>query len=92
MKKNKKSIIRKIFQYSTSIAIVLWLGCFLLGYSTRQTEAVFRFGLIAIVFLSFSTVFATQRWWQRVMWTVVFLIFLITLVFWIGWDRAQFQF
>ncbi len=90
--KNKKNIVRRIFQYSTSITIALWLGCFLLGYSTRQTEAVFRFGLIAIVFLSFSTIFATKRWWQRAMWIVVFLIFLIILVFWVGWDRAQFQF
>ncbi len=88
----KSKAARNIFQNIVMFAIIAWLSCFFMGYSTAKTESIFRISLIAIVVLSFIMIFVSGKWWQRIIWNVIFLVFLVVLIFWTGWDQAQFQF
>ncbi len=90
--KNRNKTIRNTLQCMAMLIIMAWLAGFFMGYSTIETESVFRVSLITIVFLTFVTIFASDKWWQRVAWSITFLVFLAILILWTGWDQAQFQF
>lgn len=92
--KNKKiTTVRKVVQYTASAVTAWWLYCYLLGRCiTKENVDFYGFMLGVVVGLCFISVFAARRWWQRILWLLVFIVLAAALVYWIGWDMNKFQF
>ena len=93
--KNKKTldIIKAVIQCISVVLIIFWLYSYLCGYYINSSTSFFYKWIMGfIIITSFATAIMSQRWWWRLIWSVVALFFVAFLVAWIGWDMNKFQF
>ena len=90
--KDKISTVRKVVQYIASAVTAWWIYCYLLGRCITKENVDFYGFMLGVVALCFISVFAARRWWQRIIWLLVFTVLTAALVYWIGWSMNKFQF
>ena len=84
--KNKKNI-SKFVQCATIAVIIFWAYSFFIAYLvTEHTSNFYKCIEGLIVLFAFVNAVIVKRWWQRVVWITIALLFAISLIYWIGWD------
>ena len=89
----KKSISKKrrvaglYIQTFTGLLVVFWLYSWMVAnLISDQTSMLYKIIAGVVILCSFVNVFLLKKWWQRLIWVFIVLIFVAILAYWIGWD------
>ncbi len=93
--KNKLSL-SKVSQIVSIFIVITWICCYFIGQYTMETTSassvLYKSGLVIAVISSLITTFLATRWWQRLVWIVIFVCLLALALFWFAYDSQSFQF
>ena len=82
-----KKNISKFVQCVTIAVIIFWAYSFFIAYLvTEHTSNFYKCIEGLIVLFAFVNAVIVKRWWLRVVWITIALLFAISLIYWIGWD------
>ena len=89
----KKSISKKrrvaglYIQTFTGLLVVFWLYSWMVAnLISDQTSMLYKIIAGVVILCSFVNVFLLKKWWQRLIWVFIVLVFVAILTYWIGWD------
>ena len=90
---NKKSISKKIrvaglyTQTFAGLLVVFWLYSWMVAnLISDQTSMLYKIIAGVVILCSLVNVLLLKKWWQRLIWVFIVLIFVAILTYWIGWD------
>lgn len=90
---NEKSISKKrrvaglYIQTFTGLLVVFWLYSWMVAnLISDQTSMLYKIIAGVVILCSLVNVFLLKKWWQRLIWVFIVLIFVAILTYWIGWD------
>ena len=89
----KKSVSKKrrvaglYIQTFTGLLVVFWLYSWMVAnLISDQTSMFYKIIAGVVILCSLVNVFLLKKWWQRLIWVFIVLIFVAILTYWIGWD------
>lgn len=89
----KKSVSKKrrvaglYIQTFTGLLVVFWLYSWMVAnLISDQTSMLYKIIAGVVILCSLVNVFLLKKWWQRLIWVFIVLIFVAILTYWIGWD------
>jgi len=90
---NKKSVNKKrrvaglYIQTFTGLLVVFWLYSWMVAnLISDQASTLYKIIAGVVILCSLVNVFLLEKWWQRLIWVFIVLIFVAILTYWIGWD------
>jgi len=83
--RNKKNI-SKFVQCVTIAVIIFWAYSFFIAYLVTEHTSNFYKCVEGLVLFAFVNATIIKRWWQRAIWIIIALLFVASLIYWIGWD------
>lgn len=90
---NKKSVNKKrrvaglYIQTFTGPLVVFWLYSWMVAnLISDQTSTLYKIIAGVVILCSLVNVLLLKKWWQRLIWVFIVLIFVAILTYWIGWD------
>jgi hypothetical protein len=89
----KKSISKKgrvaglYTQTFAGLLVVFWLYSWMVAnLISDQTSTLYKIIAGVVILCSLVNVLLLKKWWQRLIWVFIVLIFVAILTYWIGWD------
>lgn len=89
----KKSVSKKrrvaglYIQTFTGLLVVFWLYSWMVAnLISDQTSMLYKIIAGVVILCSLVNVLLLKKWWQRLIWVFIVLIFVAILTYWIGWD------
>jgi len=89
----KKSVSKKrrvaglYIQTFTGLLVVFWLYSWMVAnLISDQTSMFYKIIAGVVILCSLVNVLLLKKWWQRLIWVFIVLIFVAILTYWIGWD------
>ena len=89
----KKSVSKKrrvaglYIQTFTGLLVVFWLYSWMVAnLISDQTSMLYKIIAGVVILCSLVNVFLLKKWWQRLIWVFIVLIYVAILTYWIGWD------
>ena len=85
---NKKRRVAGLYiQTFTGLLVVFWLYSWMVAnLISDQTSMLYKIIAGVVILCSLINVFLLKKWWQRLIWVFIVLIFVAILTYWIGWD------
>ncbi|MDO5343448.1 MAG: hypothetical protein Q4F02_00865 [Candidatus Saccharibacteria bacterium] len=83
----KRQLAGLCIQTFTGLLAVFWLYSWMIAHLiSDQTSMLYKIKAGVIVLCSLVNVFLLKKWWQRLIWILITLLFVAILTYWIGWD------
>ena len=83
----KRRVAGLYIQTFTGLLVVFWLYSWMVAnLISDQTSMLYKVIAGVVILCSLVNVLLLKKWWQRLIWVFIVLIFVAILTYWIGWD------